>query len=865
MTLRPIALLLTLVLAAANTPAQPNNPEPPSGQDRAGRPDSTQDPGERKLSRGERRERIKNLSEEKRQFLRDVEPIMLDRELITFLLLETDAQRDLYIEEFWRRRDPDPLTSYNQYREGYFERLERAKIEFKHLASDRSRVYLVKGEPAERIKVDCESLLVPLEVWRYLTGTRFSSHEFVVFYKPRNGGDFVLWQPLGGRGFDDLTELLSHDGQRQGIGVFAAFGGIEMQCINGDKVLGAINWVQANKLENAKVFEPPAIDTEDINAILRAVVIENPDAPKIEASMEARFPGRRGSRTSAELILSIARKDLGLTELEGNRYYNVDLTGEILKNDKLFENFRYRYDFPAESVGETLNVVVERFLRPADYKARIKLVDVNSGAEAILEKDLAVPYIRESQERRARELEGSRTVDHLLQEFRTGESQLRVIPLPNEILTGLQKIETIVTGDRIEAVEFYLDGTKVMTKRRPPYELELDFGSVPRQRRVKAVALDADGKFVGGDELAINVGSDPFRVWIEQPRVSMNLSGNVRVEVDAKAPEGSEIERVEIWLNEARLATLYESPYIQSIHVPEGLRVGYLRAVAYMNDPTTQPAEDVVFLNAPDFIQEVDVHLVELPITVLRNGKPVQDLGQSAFRVVDEGNTVEISRFEHVKNLPLSIGLSMDASGSMQPRMDEAQKAGAQFFSKVLRPGDKAFVTAFDTEAYTVQKWSPKLADLHAGLASLRAEEATALYDALVYSLYHFQGVRGQKALVLISDGKDTASKFTFDQALEYARRSAVPIYAVGIGIRQTEIDAKFKLRQLAKETGGNTYFIESTADLSPIYDDIENELRSQYVIGFYPPAGVEPGGDWREIDVVVENGVAKTIRGYYP
>ncbi|MGZ8710691.1 MAG: VWA domain-containing protein, partial [Thermoanaerobaculia bacterium] len=147
-----------------------------------------------------------------------------------------------------------------------------------------------------------------------------------------------------------------------------------------------------------------------------------------------------------------------------------------------------------------------------------------------------------------------------------------------------------------------------------------------------------------------------------------------------------------------------------------------------------------------------------------------------------------------MKNLSLSLGLAIDTSGSMQPRMDEAQKAGAQFFEEIMRRGDKAFLVAFDTDPQLVQKWSTRVADMHAGLAKLRPEESTALYDAVVYSLYNFQGIRGQKALIVISDGKDTASKFTFDQALEYARRAAVPIYTIGIGIRGNEVDVRYKL-----------------------------------------------------------------------
>src|SRR5438309_8862602 len=130
-----------------------------------------------------------------------------------------------------------------------------------------------------------------------------------------------------------------------------------------------------------------------------------------------------------------------------------------------------------------------------------------------------------------------------------------------------------------------------------------------------------------------------------------------------------------------------------------------------------------------------------------------------------------------VNKRPLSVGMAVVTAASMQPRMDEARKAVSQFFSSVMRKGDRAFLVGFDTQPQLIQRWSPRLADMNAGLAKLRAEESTSLYDAIVYSLYNFLGVKGQRALVLVTDGKDTSSKFSFDQAIEYARRAAVPIY----------------------------------------------------------------------------------------
>src|SRR5207237_2012486 len=110
-----------------------------------------QDPGIRKLSRRERKERIKSLGEKYRQFLADVEPIMQDSELDTFLLLETDPQRDIYITEFWRRRDAMQGTTNHTFRDQYYARLETVKEQFKNVSSDRSRRYLIHGEPNEII------------------------------------------------------------------------------------------------------------------------------------------------------------------------------------------------------------------------------------------------------------------------------------------------------------------------------------------------------------------------------------------------------------------------------------------------------------------------------------------------------------------------------------------------------------------------------------------------------------------------------------------------------------------------------------------------------------------------------------------
>ncbi|MEA2337026.1 MAG: hypothetical protein QOE82_1033 [Thermoanaerobaculia bacterium] len=877
-----VAVLISVMVvsaAAAQTPATPPDPQPAPPQASAAPappPDAKAKPdqGVRKLSRRERKDRIKNLSEKYRQFLSDVDPIMNPAELDTFLILETDPQREIYLTEFWRRRDKAHGTTNRAFRDQYYERLETVKTEFTNASSDRGRIFLIHGEPDERIKIDCR-LLQPAEIWKFAFIPSMGHNVRFLFYKARNGIDFKLFSPLNP---DEIKELVSQDeigtdvtGDKAVARVFGpaslntSVSYVELRCMNGDEFLRAMYQAQMNKYEMVRVFEPPPVNEEDVHKILRSVVLATPNAPKLAHEVTVQYPAKQGSRTDAEITILVPRSQLTLKEVNNTKLYSLDVTGEVLKDDQLFENYRYRFDYPGDLKAEKVAVVIDRFLRPADYMARIRVQDINSGAEAIVEKPITVPELFDTPEQQKAKESATTAITQLKDDIETNTTRLRIVPLTDDLLSGIQHIETIAFGDEIKAVEFYLDGKKVMTKRQPPYTLDLDFGNVPQVRRVRAVALNGNGEQLTGDELILNTGNDPFRVRIVSPRIAFKLHGRTRVEMSVNVPEGKKLDHVDLFLNETKMASLFGPPYVQTIEIPTQEGVGYIRAVASLKEDPQPPVEDLVMINTPQFMEEVNVHLVELPTTVLRNGHPVNDLVETAFKVVDEGKPVKVAKFEHVSNLPLSIGLAIDTSASMQPRMSEAQKAASQFFTNVMRKGDRAFLVSFDSQPQLIQRWSPRLADMNAGLAKLRAEESTSLYDAVVYSLYNFLGVKGQRALVLVTDGKDTSSKFSFDQAIEYARRAAVPVYAIGIGIRMSEVDTRFKLSRFCSETGGNAYYIEQASELSRIYNDIQNELRSQYILGFYPPEGVKPGSKWRAVDVQVSDGKAKTIRGYYP
>jgi Ca-activated chloride channel family protein len=860
----------TIILAQTPAPA----PTP--------KPDDAKSERLRKLSKRERKARIGKLEVRHQDFVADTEPIMLGPELDTFLSLETDAQRDSFIDDFWRRRDAITGATNHAFKETYYQRLEVAKSQFKVVASDRAKIFLLHGPPVDALRTDCGRLLQPIEVWKYDRIPGIGSHVRLLFYKPRYSNDYRLWNPLGGSiAISDLlaTESASFQGDpgaarrmaTESASPYAYISRIQLECTSGDEIMRAINSMVQSRVDQLKLFEPPQINSEDMQKMLRTMVIANPNAPKLNAEFSVRYPAKDGSRTDVQMMLLVPRKDITPAEVGGAEVYTIDVTGEVLRNGNLWEKYRYRFNFPGDFEGDKLPIVIDRLLRPADYTSRIKVTDANTGAEAVIETALQVPEIfTPSQPAEAVVASAvpslpARSVNDIKDDFTAQETRLRIVPPDDEIVSGIQTIETMVTGNSIRGVEFWLDGRKIAVRRAPPYALDFDFGIVPQMRRIRAVALNEKNEPITGDDIVVNTGTDPFRVRITSPRVAPRLNGPSRVEMDVNVPDGEELQSLELFWNETRVAELFDPPFVQTVTIPATDGVGYLRAVATLKNDTIPPTEDVVMVNTPAYMEELNVHLVELPTTVLVNGKPSSHLTEKAFKVLDEGKPVPLAKFEYVKNLPLSIGMAIDTSGSMQPRMDEAQKAGAQFFEKVMKRGDRAFLVAFDTEPQIVQKWSTKVGDLHAGLAKLRAEESTALYDAIVYALYNFQGVRGQKALVVISDGKDTASKFEYEQTLEYARRAAVPIYAIGIGIRGNEVDVRFKLSKLAAETGGSTYYIEQARDLQRVYDEIQEELRSQYILGFYPAADVKTGSKWREVTVHVSEGKAKTIKGYFP
>lgn len=807
---------------------------------------------------------IATLPAKYQQWLADVAVLISAEERDAFLELKEDYHRDAFIEQFWKARDPYPDTARNELRDRWQSRLEEARQRFSDLHDEMAQVFLLNGAPADERKVECSQLLWPTQIWFYPGSDRARFDFFLVFYKRGGGGPFRIWHPAEG-----LTELF-----QQAAGIFNVppqqlVRQIANTCFRGDEVAAVFaHLLNQGPFEFEEVLgqvqsrpEPPKGEwVATFNAYSTQL---DPGAATFPAELGVSFPGRRQNRTVLQGVVSVPLAELGRAELADFRAYNVVLTGEVLADDTLFDSFRYKFDQPASEVaGDALPLVFQRYLRPGAYRLVLKLEDLNNGRLCRLEQDLRVPELTEAPPPPPNP-ETAKLLAEANAFLATSEVSLKLIPPGGELLAGMRRIDTLVGGSGIDRVTFSLDGRDILTKKQPPYSVELDLGSLPRTRTLEAVAYDRTGRALASDQLLLNASSHRFSVRLVEPRRGAHYDGSLLARVEATPPDGQVIERVELFLNETRVATLFQEPYEQPIVLPKDEPLAYVQAVAYLPDGSS--TQDLVFVNLPDAPDEIKVQYVELFTTVVdRQGKPVLGLAEPSFRVLEDGVAQEIRRFEQVRDLPLHLAVLLDVSASMEGRLPAARDAAMAFLQQVLTPKDRAAVITFNDRPNLVAKMTNDLHVLAGGLAGLKAERGTALYDSLIYGLYYFNGIKGQRAMLVLSDGKDESSKFRYEDALEYARRAGVTVYAVGLDLPKGE--ARRKLSQLADETGGRSIFVDSVGELPAIYRTIEEELRAQYLIA-YQSTNTAVTGAFRTIEVKLDRGEleAKTLRGYYP
>jgi Ca-activated chloride channel family protein len=243
----------------------------------------------------------------------------------------------------------------------------------------------------------------------------------------------------------------------------------------------------------------------------------------------------------------------------------------------------------------------------------------------------------------------------------------------------------------------------------------------------------------------------------------------------------------------------------------------------------------------------LEVNVVQVPLLTTvtdSKGRFITDLKKESFRILEDGRSQRIDGFARETDRPLTIALLVDTSSSTYSHLNFEREAAKDFLDRVVKPGkDRATIIGFDNEPYMTADFTDDPVKLSAGLKQLTVGGGTAAYDAVYNTVQKKLAVQGsdrRRMIILISDGYDTSSDNSLDEALKMAQKHDVVIYAISInkitkatGEEKREGDKA--IRKFVDETGGRAYFPEALTELAAEFQKIEEELRSQYLLSYTP------------------------------
>jgi VWFA-related protein len=254
-----------------------------------------------------------------------------------------------------------------------------------------------------------------------------------------------------------------------------------------------------------------------------------------------------------------------------------------------------------------------------------------------------------------------------------------------------------------------------------------------------------------------------------------------------------------------------------------------------------------------------------------RHGHYIKDLQKDDFKVVDDQQPVDVRSFRNETDLPLQVGLLVDASNSVRDRFKFEQDAAIEFLNSIIRPRyDEAFIVGFDATPEVTQDFTDSTEKLSNGVRMLRAGGGTAMYDALYFAcrdklMKQEQTGPVRRAIILLSDGEDNSSHVSRDEAIDMAARADTIVYTISTNISGMKGVGDKVLQHIADSTGGRAFFPFQMREVSDAFVSIQEELRSQYAVG-YKPANFTADGRYRTIAIVAQQRGLKvrTRKGYY-
>jgi VWFA-related protein len=286
---------------------------------------------------------------------------------------------------------------------------------------------------------------------------------------------------------------------------------------------------------------------------------------------------------------------------------------------------------------------------------------------------------------------------------------------------------------------------------------------------------------------------------------------------------------------------------------------------AQPNPPTDDQAVTVI---------KTQTNEVNVVFTVTdKHGRRITDMKQGDFRVVDDNKPPEFIRsFNAETNLPLQVGLLIDASNSVRDRFKFEQESAIEFLNQTIHPHkDQAFVVGFDVTPEVTQDFTDDSEKLAHGVHELHPGGGTALFDALYFAcrdklLKAPKGETVRRAIILLSDGDDNQSHVTREEAIEMAQRAEAVVYTISTNVSGTKGPGDKVLDRIADATGGRPFHPFQIRDVANAFAEIQDELRSQYALA-YKPANLKADGHYRTIEIVpndAKNFRVRARRGWY-
>ena len=269
---------------------------------------------------------------------------------------------------------------------------------------------------------------------------------------------------------------------------------------------------------------------------------------------------------------------------------------------------------------------------------------------------------------------------------------------------------------------------------------------------------------------------------------------------------------------------------------------------------------------------QLDVKLVSIFVNVTdKTGAIVGGLTQDDFKVFEDGRPQKIAHFERQSEMPLNLTLAIDTSSSTFKDRGIEQQAAKKFVHALIRPQDRMSVIQFNTYVNELTGFTNNIALLDRGLEHMRGAGGTALYDAIYLGSRGLGKREGRKVLVLVSDGGDTVKGTSYEDALEQALRNEAMIYSIiDVPIEASagrDVGGEHAMITLAEQTGGKSFYAFE-GGLDKAFQNVSEDLRTQYMIGYYPRSQ-EPGREFHRIEITIPRAAPNSFNirhktGYY-